>query len=118
MVVEVFGGNHGYGEDFSVADPGKAVALMTNTCHGVGNDAIGSYNERVVHGLTSSADVSNTSLQGRPYGRQLAITVSFHIACSSSRPKRGTGKMRECSIQGAECRITVYLATSEAFWQL
>jgi hypothetical protein len=76
MVVEVFGGDHGYGEDFSVADPGKAVALMTNTCHGVGNDAIGSYNERVVHGLTSSADVSNTSLQDRPYGRQLAITVN------------------------------------------
>jgi hypothetical protein len=42
---------------------------------GIADDAVAAYNKAVVHGITSTADVANTSLHGRPYGRQLAITV-------------------------------------------
>ena len=41
MVVEVVGGNHGHGEDFCITYPGKPVTLVTECCHGVGDDVVG-----------------------------------------------------------------------------
>ncbi len=51
MVLELFGGNHGHGQDLGVGDLGQGMRAMSEIFHHITNDDKHGYNPGGVHVL-------------------------------------------------------------------